>query len=123
MTEGVKLSSLKKVGDKYQYRGKLFRLNKPIRSTAKGKKMMVLATKTINGERRVKLIHFGARGYGHNYSKEAKENYLKRSAGIRNKRGELTKNDKWSANYWARKILWPVGKPATGPHVTKRKAA
>jgi len=33
-------------------------------------------------------------------------NYLNRSGGIRNKSGELTKNDKFSANHWARKILW-----------------
>lgn len=118
MAEGTKLKNLKKEGDKYLYRGKLFRLNKPIKSTAKNKKMMVLASKTINGEKRVKLIHFGAKGFGHNYSAKAKLNYLKRSAGIRNKEGKLTKNDKWSANYWARKILWPKGKPATGPRKT-----
>ena len=45
--------------------------NKPVKSNAKNKKMMVLATKTINGERRVKLIHFGALGYGHNNSIKA----------------------------------------------------
>jgi TFIIF-interacting CTD phosphatase-like protein len=53
-----------------------------------------------------KLIHFGQKGYRHNYSKEARDNYIKRSAGIRDKEGNLTKNDKTSANYWARKILW-----------------
>jgi len=82
--------------------------------------MMVLATKTINGERRVKLIHFGALGYGHNYSRAAKHNYLTRSAGIRNKAGELTKDDPWSANHWARKILWPAHKKPTGPKSTAR---
>jgi len=80
--------------------------------------MMVLATKTIDGKRRVKLIHFGALGYGHNYSDRAKANYLRRSAGIRNKKGELTKDDKWSANYWARKILWPAKEAASGPKST-----
>jgi hypothetical protein len=118
MSNGVKVSSLKKVGDKYEYRGKLYRLNKPVKSTAKGKKMMVLATKTVDGERRVRLIHFGALGYGHNYSNRAKFNYLRRSAGIRDKQGKLTKGDKWSANYWARKILWPAGKAASGPKST-----
>jgi len=38
---------------------------------------LVLASKIINGEKRVQLIHFGALGYGHNYNKKAKENYLK----------------------------------------------
>lgn len=116
---GTKLSTLEKRGNKYYYRGRWWTLNKPVKSTAKGKKMMVLATKTIDGDRRVRLIHFGALGYGHNYSKKAKHNYLTRSAGIRNKKGELTKNDPWSANYWARKILWPVRKRATGPRSTK----
>ncbi len=122
MSNGVRVSSLKKVGDKYEYRGKLYRLNKPIPSTSKGKKLMVLATKTIDGIRRAKLIHFGALGYGHNYSAEAKKNYLARSAGIRNKEGDLTKSDPWSANYWARKVLWPKGKPATGPRKTRKRA-
>lgn len=122
MSKGIKLSSLTKRGNKYLYRGRLWTLNKPVRSTAKGKKMMVLATKTVDGERRVKIVHFGALGYGHNYSKEAKKNYLTRSAGIRNKKGELTKNDKWSPNYWARKILWPKNKRATGPKTTRKAA-
>ena len=115
---------MKKVGDKYLYRGSLWELNKPKKSSAKGKKMMVLATKTVNGKRKVKLIHFGSLGYGHNYSSEAKKNYLSRSAGIKNKAGALTKDDPWSANYWARKILWPIHKPTTGPKKTsKTKAA
>lgn len=122
MSKEIMVSSLKKMGNQYQYRGRLWKLDKPIKSTAKGKKMMVLASKVIDGQRRVKLIHFGALGYGHNYSKEAKENYLRRSAGIRNKAGKLTKNDKWSANYWARKILWPVNKPTNGPKRTKKVA-
>lgn len=120
--KGIDLSKLKKVGNKYLYRGKLWTPNKPVTSTAKNKKMMVLATKTINGKKRGKIIHFGAKGYGHNYSPSAKRNYLKRSAGIRNKEGKLTKNDPWSANYWARKVLWPKGKPATGPTATKKAA-
>jgi len=53
-----------------------------------------------------KLIHFGDDSYKHNYSKEARENYMKRSAGIKDKQGNLTKDDRTSANYWARKILW-----------------
>ncbi|MCB1110409.1 MAG: hypothetical protein KDK64_05465 [Chlamydiia bacterium] len=122
MSNGVKLSSLEKRGNKYWYRGRYWALNQPVKSTAKGKKMMVLATKTINGERRVKIVHFGALGYGHNYSLKAKRNYLARSAGIRNKYGELTRNDRWSPNYWSRKILWPAGKRATGPRTTQKVA-
>jgi hypothetical protein len=114
---GIPLSKLTRVRGKYLYRGSLFSLNKPIKSTARGKKMMVLACKIVNGEKRVKLIHFGAKGYGHNYSKKAKKSYLARSAQIRNKSGKLTRKDKWSANYWARKILWPARKPARGPKI------
>ena len=121
MRFGTKVSSLKKRGDKYVYRGKVFTLNEPRKSTAKGKKMMVLATKTIDGQKYVRLIHFGAIGYGHNYSPEAKKRYLTRTAGIRNKEGKLTRNDPWSANYWARKILWPKYKPADGPRKTFQK--
>lgn len=122
MSLGVKVANLKKVGDRVEYRGRLWSLNKPVKSTAKGKKMMVLATKVVDGEKRAKIVHFGALGYGHNYSKKAKDNYLKRSAGIRNRQGKLTKDDPWSANYWARKILWPAKKPATGPRITRKAA-
>jgi hypothetical protein len=116
--KGIQLSKLERVQGKYLYRDRLFSLNKPIKSTSKGKKMMVLATRTINGERRVKLVHFGALGYGHNYNQQAKRSYLARSAGIRNKSGKLTKDDRWSPNYWARKVLWPARKPASGPKST-----
>ncbi len=122
MSKGVDISSLHKEKGKYRYRGRLWELNQPIPSTNKQKKMMVLATKIIGGKKHVKIVHFGAKGYGHNYSKEAKKNYLKRSANIRNKEGQLTKNDTWSANYWARKVLWPKNQPANGPHPRKKAA-
>lgn len=94
-----------------EYHGKTFPgYNKPISSDKKEKKMMVLAKK---GDQ-VKLVHFGQKGYQHNYSPEAKQNYLTRSAGIRNKSGELTKDDPFSPNYWARKVLWPKGKTGEG---------
>jgi len=121
-SKGINVSKLKKVGSKYLYRNKLWSLNKPYRSTSKNKKMMVLATKNIHGEKFAKLVHFGAKGYGHNYSNEAKKNYLSRSSNIRNKEGELTRDDCWSANYWSRKILWPKNKKATGPKTTKKAA-
>ena len=48
-----------------KYRGITFPgYNKPIKSNRAGKKKMVLAKK---GET-IRLIHFGATGYGHNYS-------------------------------------------------------
>lgn len=92
-----------------QYRGHTFPgYNQPIQNRGTSQhKRMVLAKK---GDK-VKLVRFGHKGYGHNISPERKKNYLTRSAGIRNKSGELTKNDKFSANYWSRRVLWPRNEP------------
>lgn len=78
--------------------------NRPFPSTRKDKKMMVFVRNPKTG--RVKTIHFGQKGFKHNQSRQARKKFLARSAGIRDKRGRLTKNNKLSANYWARKILW-----------------
>ena len=56
-----------------------------------------------------KTLGFGHRGYQdyrQHKSKKRRKNYLARSGGIRNKQGQLTKDDKFSANYWARRKLW-----------------
>lgn len=115
-----KYPSLKKSAE-VEYRGHTFPgYNQPIRSTGGGQhKMMVLAKKGDD----VKLVRFGHRGYSHNYSPEAKANYLKRSAGIRDGSGNLTKDDKFSANYWARKHLWPRNQEADGSALKKQAAA
>lgn len=127
MTEGTKLKSLEKDGNRYWYRGRWWELNEPVKSSRKDKKMMVLASKTVNGQRCVKLIHFGGKGFGHNTSAEARRNYLKRSALIQNKYGEYTKNDHWSPNYWSRKILWAPnakpGRPSRTHYYKTRRAA
>ena len=80
------------------------------KSTRKDKKLMVVIDN--------KLIHFGNPKYEHYYdktriwkeldhnNKDRRQNYLLRSAGIKNKEGNLTKDDKFSPNYHARKILW-----------------
>ena len=39
-------------------------------------------------------------------SKAQQKSYLARSAGIRDKSGKLTANNKNSANYWSRKVNW-----------------
>ena len=79
---------VKRLGDgKIEYRGTVFPgFNKPRSSTKEDKKRMVLAKK---GDE-VKVVHFGQKGYGHNYSPDARKNYLTRSAGIRDKSGQLT---------------------------------
>lgn len=69
--------------------------NKPTKSTRPGKKMMVKAC--ANGKE--KLIHFGAEGYGHNYSEAARKSFK-----ARHKCSEAS--DKLSARYWACKKLW-----------------
>lgn len=84
--------------------------NKVYNSTREDKKKMVFV---VRGDKS-KLVHFGQKGYGHNYSEAAKKSYLARSAGITDKSGRKTAKDPFSANYWARKILWPKG-PTTGP--------
>lgn len=88
---------------KARYKGKMYDLEKPYTSTLKGKKKMVFV-KDKRGK--VHIIHFGAVGYQNNYSERAWCSYLTRSAGIRDGKGNLTKNNKLSPNYWSRKVLW-----------------
>lgn len=73
-------------------------------------KKMVLARKGA----RTKLVRYGLRGmqdYTQHGDLARRKSYLARSAGIRDKRGRLTKDDIFSANYWARRDLW-----AANPH-------
>ena len=79
-------------------------LNKPVPSTRKDKKFMVFVKNPKTG--RINRIHFGQKGYRHNYSKQARKKYLARSAYIRDKKGRLTKNNPLKANYWTRIFLW-----------------
>lgn len=69
--------------------------NQPKKSTNPKKKRMVKACD--NGEE--KLVHYGATGYKHNYSKDAKKSFR-----ARHKCDEA--NDRLSARYWACKDLW-----------------
>ena len=91
-----------KVTDKWRKEKPLY---KPVHSLVKGKKGSVYVIK--GGAKR--LIHFGQSSMTDKKkgaSKAQQKSYLARSAGIRNKAGKLTKNDKNSANYWSRKINW-----------------
>lgn len=84
---------------KIKYRGTTFPgFNKPRKSTNPKKKKMVLAK---SGDK-IKVVHYGATGYKHNYSPEAK-----RSFRARHKCGQ--QKDKLSAAYWACRDLWPTG--------------
>ena len=74
----------------------------PVKSSRKGKKLKVL---TPGG----KIIHFGdssMKDFTQHKDKKRRENYCKRSAGIRDGNGKLTKDNKESANYYSRKFLW-----------------
>lgn len=86
--------------------------NKPRPSTSPGKKRMVKAC--ANGQE--KIIHFGAKGYGHNYSPEARKSFRARH----NCEGAT---NKLSARYWACKNLWagPGGSKASCPKGRKCK--
>lgn len=80
-------------------------LYKPYKSTNKGKKGMVYVKK----EGGVRLIHFGDSSMSDmtkHKDKKRQKSYLARSGGIRDKSGNLTKNNKNSANYWSRKVHW-----------------
>ncbi len=68
------------------------------------KKAVVLASQG----HKLKLIRFGAKGYGHNYSPEARKSFKARHA-ANIKRGRM------SAAYWADKFLWG------GPSARKRQ--
>ena len=69
--------------------------NKPMKSDRAGKKKMVKAC--AGGKE--KLIHFGATGYGHNYSAAARKSFK-----ARHKCSSAT--SKLTARYWACKNLW-----------------
>jgi hypothetical protein len=103
----MKAAGIKRLDGKLNYRGHQFQgFNKPVDAPAGAKqKKMVLAKK---GDE-VKLVRFGLRGmkdFTQHKDPERRKNYLARSAGIRGKGGKLTKDDPFSANYWARKVLW-----------------
>lgn len=84
------------------------------RSNAKGKKLKVVVEK--DGKK--KTINFGNANAEHyrdktgiwsskdHGDKQRRKAYLTRSAGIKRKDGSLTKDDVFSANYHARRILW-----------------
>ena len=81
-------------------------LYKPYKSDKAGKKGMVF-TKGKEGNKR--LIHFGdsnMKDFTQHKDSDRRKSYLARSGGIRDKSGNLTKNNKNSPNYWSRKILW-----------------
>jgi hypothetical protein len=69
--------------------------NKPRKSPKSGKKRVV---KACSGGTE-KILHYGASGYGHNYSPAARKSFRARHRCD-------SANDKLTARYWACKDLW-----------------
>jgi hypothetical protein len=86
--------------------------NKPRKSPNPAKKRVVKAC--ANGQE--KIIHYGATGYGHNYSAAARKSFR-----ARHKCGSA--KNKLTAQYWACKDLWagPKGSKASCPKGRKCK--
>lgn len=85
--------------------------NKPRKSTKPEKKKMVKGCS--NGKE--KLIHYGATGYGNNYSAKARKSFKARHKCS-------SANDKLTARYWACKDLWagPGGDTRSPPKRKRR---
>jgi hypothetical protein len=88
------------------------RCNSPVKSSRPEKKKMVLAC----SRGRQKLIHYGATGYGNNYSAAARRSFRARQKCS-------TARDKLTARYWACKDLWggPGGDTRRSPPGVRRK--
>jgi hypothetical protein len=86
--------------------------NKPRKSPNPNKKRVVKAC--ANGQE--KIIHFGATGYGHNYSSKARKSFKARH-------NCSSATNKLTARYWACKNLWagPGGSKASCPKGRKCK--
>jgi len=83
--------------------------NVPRKSPKAGKKKVVKAC--AGGKE--KIIHFGATGYGHNYSAAARKSFRARHKCSQAK-------DKLTARYWACKNLW-AGKGGSTKSSPKNK--
>ena len=84
--------------------------NRPVSSDRPGKKMMVKACS--GGEE--KLLHFGAKGYGNNYSVAARKSFR-----ARHKCDSAT--DKLTPRHWACSYLWKGNGGATTSNPSNRK--
>ena len=84
----------------YRFRSRKSKMkcNRVRKSYRSGKKFMVKAC----SKGKEKLMHFGATGYGHNYSKKARKSFRARH------RCKTAKN-KLTARYWSCKHSWTRG--------------
>ena len=93
-----RLSSKRKYRKRRKSRKSKMKCNKVKKSYRPGKKFMVKAC----SKGKTKLIHFGAKGYGHNYSTKARKSFRARH------RCKTAKN-KLTARYWSCKHSWTRG--------------
>ena len=84
------------------YKGKKVKLYFPMKSTKPKKKKMVYVLNKKTGN--VNVVHYGAVGYRHNYSEQAKKSFR-----ARHKCDPVNKLDKNKPKYWACEDLWPKG--------------
>lgn len=85
---------------KRRQRSPKMKCNSPIKSWRKSKKKVVKAC----SRGREKIIHYGASGYGHNYSTQARKSFRARHRCD-------SANDMLSARYWACRDLWSSRSP------------
>lgn len=79
----------------------------PVPSWRKNKKYAVLVSDPRTGKD--KIVHYGDtrfEDFTQHKDLYRREKYLKRATQIRDKNGNLTKDDPTSANYWAIRHLW-----------------
>tara|TARA_R100000935_G_scaffold26672_1_gene46660 strand:- start:19167 stop:19454 length:288 start_codon:yes stop_codon:yes gene_type:complete len=83
-------------------------LYKPWKNTSSSKNKMWVYVRS-DTKKGFKKIGFGLKGmkdFTQHKDKKRRASYLARSGGIRDKKGNLTKNNRDSANYWSRRVLW-----------------
>jgi hypothetical protein len=83
-------------------------LNKPVKSSKKGKKYMVKVKNPSTGK--IKTIHFGAAGMDDwrsgTATKAQRKSFRARMKGIKLKDGTYAYKNKLSPAYWALNYLW-----------------
>lgn len=86
-------------------------LHVPFPSNKANKKFGVRVVTESGGE---KTVYFGDpnyEDYTQHHDEQRRNAYLSRSGGIKDKYGNLTKDDPTSANYWSRRYLWLSEEP------------
>lgn len=90
-------------GGRVRYQGREFQgFDEPRRSWLESRQRAVLARR---GDQ-FRLLHYGDPNMPDNQSAEQRRRFIARATGIRDSNGRLTKDNIFSANYWALRDLW-----------------